>query len=132
MTTVEQQIAYYAQPGVMTDPRGWANQLAALPRELPELVRTLQTLYVHIFWLKAYGLEISEERKNAEVNLRPVHRRLERMLELDPAPLSQPRSPPSTSMPSMSGRPRSSTMTSGRCSAAAFSAAAPLAAVITS
>ena len=92
MTTIEQQIAYYAQPGVMTDSRGCASQLAALPRELPELVRTLQTLYVHIFWLKAYGLEVSEERKNTEVNLRPIHRRLDRMLELDPAPLSQPRS----------------------------------------
>ncbi|COW95675.1 Uncharacterised protein [Mycobacterium tuberculosis] len=45
--------------------------------------------------------------------------------------VNQPRSPPSTSIPDMSGRPRSRITTSGGCSAAARSAPAPVEAVMT-
>jgi hypothetical protein len=45
---------------------------------------------VHVFWGERYGLNLSEERK-AEVQLRSMERRLERTLELDPAPLTTPR-----------------------------------------
>ena len=45
--------------------------------------------------------------------------------------LNQPRNPPSTSMPDMSGKPRSRITTSGRNSAAARNASVPLVTVTT-
>ena len=45
---------------------------------------------VHVFWGERYGLNLSEERK-AEVQLRRMEFRLERTLELNPAPLTSPR-----------------------------------------
>ena len=45
---------------------------------------------VHIFWARSYQLELSDARQ-AEVTLRPVPRKLARILELDPAQLDQPR-----------------------------------------
>jgi hypothetical protein len=74
----------------MTDPGPYAGLLDGLPTHLPELVRALQGLAVHIFWAKRYGLELSKEREQ-EVTLRTLPRRLARMLELDPAPLTQAR-----------------------------------------
>lgn len=82
--------SFYTTPGPMTDPGEYAGLLGNLPTALPELVRTLQGLAVHIFWAKRYGLELSKERQQ-EVTLRTLPRRLARMLALDPAPLSQPR-----------------------------------------
>jgi hypothetical protein len=81
---------FYSTPGPMTDPGEYAPQLKDLPTNLPELVRALQGLAVHIFWAERYGLKLSEERQ-AEVQLRPLRRRLARILALDPAPLTQPR-----------------------------------------
>ena len=74
----------------MTDPGPYAGLLDGLPTHLPDLVRALQGLAVHIFWAKRYGLELSKEREQ-EVTLRTLPRRLARMLELDPAPLTQAR-----------------------------------------
>jgi hypothetical protein len=74
----------------MTAPGEYAPLLAALPTHLPDLVRTLQGLVVHIFWAKSYGLELGKEREQ-EVGLRSLPRRLARLLELDPAPLTQAR-----------------------------------------
>ena len=82
--------AFYTTPGPMTGPGEYAALLEGLPTALPELVRTLQGLAVHIFWAKSYGLELSEERQK-EVTLRPLRRKLARMFELDPAPLTQSR-----------------------------------------
>jgi hypothetical protein len=82
--------AFYATPGPITTPGEYANLLKDLPTSLPELVQTLQGWVVHVFWAQRYGLELSEERKQ-EVNLRTLRRRLARMLELDPAPLTQAR-----------------------------------------
>ncbi len=81
---------FYSTPGPMTGPGEYAALLEGLPAALPELVRTLQGLAVHIFWAKSYGLELSEERQK-EVTLRPLRRKLARMYELDPAPLTQAR-----------------------------------------
>ena len=50
----------------------------------------VQESTIHIFWAERYGLKLSPERE-AEVQLRTMPRRLRRMLEIDPRPLSQPR-----------------------------------------
>ena len=61
--------AFYTTPGPMTEPGPYGPLLDSLPNTLPELVRALQGLAVHIFWAKRYGLDLSEERQ-AEVGLR--------------------------------------------------------------
>jgi hypothetical protein len=86
----DQVLTYYAQPGPMTDPKGYAALFNDLPADIPALVRAVQGLAVHIFWAERYGLTLSDARK-AEVTLRPVDAKLARLLELDPAPLDQPR-----------------------------------------
>ncbi|MGD0006790.1 MAG: transglutaminase domain-containing protein [Anaerolineaceae bacterium] len=82
--------SFYTTPGPLTDPGEYAPRLDGLPNALPELVRLLQGLAVHIFWAGRYGLELSEERRK-EVGLRSLRCKLARIGELDPAPLNQPR-----------------------------------------
>ena len=82
---------YFAQYGKMTDPGPYAHLYTDLSSDVPSLVKVVQGLIVHVFWGESYGLHLSEERK-AEVQLRSMERRLSRMLELDPGPLTTPRS----------------------------------------
>jgi len=44
-------LAYYASPGLMTDPKEYAYLFNGLPTEIPELVKVVQGLMLHIFWL---------------------------------------------------------------------------------
>jgi len=85
-------ISFYQNHGPMTDPRDHAHLFAGLPGDVPGLVKTIQGLQVHIFWANAYHLTLDEQRQS-EVTIRPVWRKLPRLLELDPAPLAQPRPP---------------------------------------
>jgi hypothetical protein len=78
---------YYTTHGLMTDPRRHAHLFADLPDDVPGLVKTIQGLQVHIFWANAYQLKLTPERES-EVTIRPVWRKLARLLELDPAPLN--------------------------------------------
>jgi hypothetical protein len=78
---------YFAQYGLVTDPRAYGRYYADLPSDIPTLVKVVQGLIVHVFWAERYGLKLSEERQ-AEVQLRTMERRLARTLELDPAPLN--------------------------------------------
>ncbi len=89
--TIDEVLAYYAQPGPMTDPGGYAGLFKDLPADIPELVRIVQSLTVHIFWAARYGLTLSPERE-AEVSLRPVSQKLGRLIKLDPRPLTEARS----------------------------------------
>jgi len=79
---------YYASPGPMTDPKEYVSLFDGLPAEIPALVEVVQGLLVHIFWAERYGLQLSGERKEGEVNLRGVAQKLQRMRELDTAPLT--------------------------------------------
>jgi hypothetical protein len=83
-------LEFYAAPGALTDPRAHAHLFADLPRDAASLCKIVQGLMVHIFWAERYGLVLSDERKN-EVQIRPVARKLARILELDPRPLTEPR-----------------------------------------
>ncbi len=83
---------FYTTPGPMTEPGPYGALLDSLPTSLPELVRAVQGLAVHIFWAKRYGLDLSEERQ-AEVGLRPLRKKLARILEMDTAPLTRARPP---------------------------------------
>lgn len=78
---------YYSTLGQMSDPRKYAALYSDLPRDIPSLVRIVQGLLIHIFWAERYGLHLGDERKQ-EVNIRSAARELERILELDSAPLT--------------------------------------------
>jgi hypothetical protein len=74
----------------MSDPGEYGWLFEGLPVSLAEVVRVVQESTVHVFWAERYGLKLSPERE-AEVQLRSMRRRLQRMLEIDPRPLTQPR-----------------------------------------
>lgn len=83
-------LKYYATPGPMTDPGPHAALFDHLPTEIPALVKTLQGFMVHIFWAEAYGLTLTDARKE-EVQLRRVDRQLAHLLTLDDRPLTEAR-----------------------------------------
>ena len=83
-------LAYYACPGIMTDPKEYAGQLDGMPTEIPALCEVVQGLLLHIFWAERYGLELTEERKQ-EVNIRTVQGKLARILALSDQPLTTAR-----------------------------------------
>jgi len=87
---LEAILSYYRQPGKLSDPGKYATQLATLPGSVPELVKTLQGLVLHIFWAERYGVSLSEERKG-EVSIRGVQKKMARMLEIDNRPLTEAR-----------------------------------------
>jgi hypothetical protein len=74
----------------MTEPGAMAALLNELPTDLGELVRVVQGLLVHVFWAGRYGLTLDEARQS-EVQIRPLSAKLERIVELDPRPLAEPR-----------------------------------------
>jgi hypothetical protein len=88
---VANPLEYYAAPGVMTDPREHTQLFADLPRDLASLCKIVQGVMLHIFWAEQYGIKLSDERKT-EVQIRSVARKLTRILELDPRPLTEARS----------------------------------------
>jgi len=85
-------LEYYAQPGLMTDPKEYAPLFKGLPADTlcASLCQVVQGLMVHIFWAERHGLKLSDERKQ-EVELRWVTRMLARIRELDDRPLTQAR-----------------------------------------
>ncbi len=90
LTYPQDRYACFAQYGKITNPGPHADLYTDLPSDIPALVQVVQGLMVHVFWAERYGLNLSEERKG-EVQLRSMDRRLARMLELDPSPLTAPR-----------------------------------------
>ena len=84
------QRTYFTRQSIMSSPGAYAATFENLPTRIDELVRLVQGVTIHIFWAERYSLKLSPERQ-AEVQLRSMARRLQRMLELDPAPLSQSR-----------------------------------------
>jgi hypothetical protein len=83
-------LAYFSKHGRITDPGEHAKQFDHLPRSVPQLVRLVQGVTLHVFWAERYGYAIPPARQG-EVQLRTVPRRLARTLELDPRPLTEPR-----------------------------------------
>lgn len=89
---LETILSYYLQQGVMSDPGSYAEMFRTLPTDVAGLAQSLQGLMVHVFWAESYGLALSDERK-AEVQIRPVHRKMQRLLEIDGRPLTEARPP---------------------------------------
>ena len=83
---------FFSVPGLLTDTGKYARLLEELPQDIEQLCRIVQGLVVHIFWAARYGIDLSEERQ-AEVNMRSMPVKLDRIFELDKRPLVEKRSP---------------------------------------
>ena len=81
---------YYRQPTPMTDLQGLEELLQDTPTTIPEMVAMIQGLMLHIFWAEREGFKPSKEREE-EVQLRPARAYFQRIVELDPAPLTHAR-----------------------------------------
>ena len=81
---------YFKQQGRMSDPGSYMSLFNDLPTSIPELVKLVQRVTIHVFWTERYGFKAPPERM-AELQLRSMEKRLARTLELDPRPLTEPR-----------------------------------------
>jgi hypothetical protein len=90
MFSDQEVLAHFATQGLMTDPGPYASSFDALPRDVGDLVKTVQGVMLHIFWAERYGVTLSEERKG-EVLLRRADQKLARIFELDARPLTEAR-----------------------------------------
>lgn len=89
MTTVAKT---FAAQSMITDPGPYRALLEGLPTALPDLVHIVQGVLIHVFWADQYGVQLTAGQRE-EVQLRLVRRQLERMLEIDPRPLTTARPP---------------------------------------
>ncbi len=89
---MDSPLAYYAQPGAMTDAGPYATHLSDLPSDIDALCHAVQGLMLHIFWAERMGVVLPDERKQ-ELQLRSAQRMLGRLLELDDRPLTEARPP---------------------------------------
>ena len=81
---------FFSTPGKITSPGAHAALFDPLPRDIPSLVKVVQGLMIHVFWIERYGIQLDAARKE-EVQLRSVEKMLARILELDPRPLTEAR-----------------------------------------
>jgi len=92
MTMNRDALTYYAMPGPFTDLSAHDARVRELPRTLPELCHAIQGLIVHPFHAELYGLTPQALRQD-ELQIRSASAMLDRILALDPRPLSSPRPP---------------------------------------
>jgi transglutaminase superfamily protein len=81
---------YFTQHGSISDPGIYTSLFDNLPTAIPELVKLVQGITIHVFWTERYGFKAPPARMD-ELQLRSVEKRLARTLELDPRPLTEPR-----------------------------------------
>jgi hypothetical protein len=84
--------SYYAQHGPITDPGTHGPLLDALPESIDALCECVQGLVIHRSWADAYGITLPAER-SGDAQARSVSAILDRVVELDPRPLSEQRDP---------------------------------------
>lgn len=85
-------LEFYANQGLMSDPRKHASLFADLPDDIPALCKVVQGLLIHEGWAGQYGVSISADRAH-ESGLRLVSQKMDHMLQLDNRPLTAPRPP---------------------------------------
>ena len=82
--------SYYAAPGPFTRLDGF--DAASLPDDVPSLVAIVQGVLIHRGWLKAYNVEVPEERLPEE-GLHSIEAILARARLLHDAPITEARAP---------------------------------------
>jgi hypothetical protein len=86
------ELSYYTTHGSLSNPGRYAGLFDHLPDGISELCGVIQGVMIHAHWAERYGLP-KEQIRGDEVQLRTLEKRLERIMELDPRPLTQPRPP---------------------------------------
>ena len=89
---MNEDLKFFAQPGLITQPGQYATLFDGLPAGIGDLCRLVQGSHIHIFWTERYGLKLPEDRQG-EVQLRWMENRLRRLVELDSRPLTETRPP---------------------------------------
>jgi len=93
MTTRQQILDFYSQPGAITSGGRYADLLERLPHDVESLVGIVQGLVIHEFVASSfYGVSIPDQRKS-ESHIRPAESMLERIFVLADRPLTEPRPP---------------------------------------
>lgn len=81
---------FYANHGLMSNPREHTSMFSDLPDEIPALCKVVQGLLIHEGWASAYGVSMPENR-NLESSIRMVSKKMDRILEFNNRPLIEPR-----------------------------------------
>jgi hypothetical protein len=88
MTTPRQIVEFYKRPAAMTSAGKHAALLDDLPKDVGALARIVQGLALHEFVARDfYGVAVPEHRKS-ESHIRRVEQMLDRLLAIDPQPLT--------------------------------------------
>lgn len=85
-------LAYYATQSPITNPGKNVGLFADLPGTIGGLCQVVQGLCILYFAGEMYGYEVPKERLS-EIDTRYVERMLDRIVELDSRPLTEPRPP---------------------------------------
>ena len=83
---------YYQSQSPITDPGTFAYLYEELPDEIPALIEIIHGQLLHRLAADYYGVSLTRGSR-AEQHLRKMEQRLERMMELDPSPLTVARAP---------------------------------------
>ena len=54
-------LAYFAQQGPMSEPGAYISLFENLPTSIPELVKLVQGVTIHVFWAERYSLKVPPE-----------------------------------------------------------------------
>jgi Transglutaminase-like superfamily len=82
----------FLQPGVMTAPGKYAELFDGLPGDVAGLVRVVQGLMIHEYWVEAYDVTLTDAERET-VNLRRVEDLLGAIVSRDDRPLDVARAP---------------------------------------
>jgi hypothetical protein len=82
----------FLRSGVMTSPGKYAELFDGLPADVSALVRVVQGLMIHEFWVGAYGVTLTDAERET-VNLRRVEDLLGAIASRDGRPLDVARAP---------------------------------------
>lgn len=86
------QQEYYQSHSPITNPGPYAYLLDPLPDDVAALVEVIQGLLVHRLAAEHLGITLTVDSRR-EQRLRTIEQRLGRIMDLDPSPLTRPRSP---------------------------------------
>ncbi|NLI97874.1 transglutaminase domain-containing protein [bacterium] len=83
-------LEYYTSQGPMTDPGKHINLYEGLPDDVAGLVKVVQGAFLHIFWARAYGVQLTQE-KASSVGMRTLEAKLAEIEKMDNRPIVEPR-----------------------------------------
>lgn len=90
--SAKEVLAYYTQPGPLSDAGAHRDALLALPKEVPALLAAVQGNLVHQALTHLYGFELSEAQRET-AHVRAADRILGQILDDDQRPLTTAREP---------------------------------------